>query len=295
MRALVAALAVQVACVDTVPSEGQVSSSVVIDNRLSANRLSANRLSANRLSANRLSANRLSANRLELDVRSAEGLLATPEGREVLSFLISCAMPEDQTLVASYGGETFEFFGELGLAPRWAHHPLDRKGRRWVSACLFARVNANNVTVPVSLRGPHAQLTASDDEREGWPLEEGAFFGDYFVPEDEPIQWFACRGRDQAAGEVGGLVERDCAEPDPDHPGLTRCGFFFAGDCGALAPDTDAACKDFDEDGTYYERCAASAGHGHGHGHGRHLHHGRGHGHDRHAPFHEVITTFVMP
>src|SRR5882672_10830663 len=79
---------------------GSTSQSIVQDNRLSANRLSANRLSANRLSANRLSANRLSANRLQLG-SSADDLIETADGREVLTYMISCAVPEGTTLVAT--------------------------------------------------------------------------------------------------------------------------------------------------------------------------------------------------
>jgi hypothetical protein len=242
-----------VACAVEAPSESEVESASVIDNRLAANRLAANRLAANRLAANRLAANRLAANRLELNPISAADLLSTAEGREVLSFVVSCAIDDGETLVAEYAGTTYEFFGELGLANFWLHHPLDNKGQGWVSACLFARVNAANVAIPVSLRGPHRQLTASDEEKANWSLQEGAFYGNFFTAEDEPIDWNACRGADQALGEIGGLVERDCAEPDPAQPGLTQCGFKYAGDCGDFA--AEFACKQFDDNGTYYKKC----------------------------------------
>jgi len=260
MRILAVLTAVAIlGCTDDLASVSETKSAIVIDNRLTANRLTANRLTANRLTANRLTANRLTANRIELNVIDAEGLLETADGRELLSFIISCAINEDQTLVATFEGNTYEFFGELGLANRWLDRPLDRKGKGWVSACLFARVNANNVAIPVSLRGSHRKLTVTPEEASNWSLQEGAFYGNYFTPVTEPIDWTACRGSDQAAGEFGGLVERDCAEPDPANPGRTICGFKFAGECGKYAPKQKYACKSFSESGTFYDKCGSSA------------------------------------
>ena len=41
--------------------------------------------------------------------------MATAEGREVLSFIVSCALPADAALVATLpDGEPFEFYGEIG-------------------------------------------------------------------------------------------------------------------------------------------------------------------------------------
>jgi hypothetical protein len=279
------------ACADEVDSLSEASSAVVIDNRLAANRLAANRLAANRLAANRLAANRLAANRLELNVGSAAELLATAEGREVLSFIISCAVKEGETLVADFEGNHYEFFGEIGLANKWLNKKLDSEAKGWVSACLFSRVNASNVPIPISLRGKHHQLAVGDDEADAWTLEEGAFWGNYFTPSNRPIDWNACRGRAQAAGETGGLVERDCAEPDPAHPGLTMCGFTYAGDCGDFA--AHYACKRFNENGTYYTKCASTPRFGSHHGHGHHDDDGCwGNDHDLAR---EVITVYVIP
>ena len=49
--------------------------------------------------------------------------------------------------------------------------------------------------------------------------------GYYFSPAAQPMMALACRGKDQAAGEGGGLITRDCAEPDPLDPTKTQCGF----------------------------------------------------------------------
>ena len=220
---------------------------------VAANRITLNRITLNRLQASRLAAGRLTSGRLKINMAVAGGLLATEDGREVFSLIVSCAMPPEITLVGDVAGTTFEFPGEIGLASRWKDIALDQTGQRWVSACMFARVNAHEVALPISIRGPHVALATSRDEREGFPLEEGAFFGNLFVPLDQPIPWFACRGKDQARGETGGLVDRDCTEPDPQHPGLTQCGFLFAGDCGNFA--AKHACEDFSESGTFYRDC----------------------------------------
>lgn len=283
------------------PSESTNDSTIVVFNRLAGNRLAGNRLAANRLAANRLAGNRLSNNRLELHREGAAELMSTPDGREVLSYIVSCAVPEGTVLVGESGGQTYEFPGEIGLASEWLRHRLDSKGEGWVSACLFARVNAHNVTLPISLRGPNHRLAASADEQAGWTLEEGAFYGNLFTPDDEPIDWNACRGKDQAAFEGGGLTDRDCAEPDPANPGKTYCGFNYAGDCGEFAVDDRPACEDYSENGTFYRRCHGPADadddddQGHGHGHGHHHGWGCGHGHGHGDVYRQVITTFTVP
>jgi hypothetical protein len=136
-------------------------------------------------------------------------------------------------------------------------------------------------------------LKADAAEREKYPLEEGAFYGNVFVPLDQPIVWIACRGADQAAGEFGGLVDRDCAEPDPAHPGLTVCGFTFAGDCASFTGETgDAVCEQFSENGEngeFYRRCHSEPIDGPRQDADEE--HGRGRG----DVFREVITTYVTP
>jgi hypothetical protein len=276
MRAVVALVSLSAtitACAfeDDDENVGEVSSAVVVNNKLAANKLAANKLAANKLAANKLAANKLAANKLQLNQVGANELLATPEGREVLGFIVSCAINEGQTLVAEFEGETFEFFGEVGLANSWLNHEIDDVGAGWVSACMFARVNASDVPIPISLRGSHNKLTAGDEEKAGWSLQEGAFYGNFFTEEGEGIDWNACRGADQAAGETGGLVERDCAEPctpgevlddngtvDPAddqicQAGQTQCGFNYAGDCGQHA--ANFTCKLYNDKGTYYRKC----------------------------------------
>jgi len=289
---LIATVFLAAACAD-VPGESSAHQPVLSANRLSANRLSANRLSANRLSANRLSANRLSANRLTVNLQSAGNLLSTQDGRELFSFVVACALPDDITLEATVAGTTFDFFGEIGLVPSWLFHPLDADGKGWISACLFAHVSAQDISVDISLRGPSHALAVGDNEAD-FTVEEGAFYGNLFTPLDQPIEWIACEGKGQAAGgDSGGLLKRDCAKPDPANPGFSLCGFILAGDCGRFFPSDDPTCEQFSERGQFYRRCHAAPiddERHHGHAHHRHGDH-----RDDDRVFREVITTYLTP
>ena len=250
-------------------------------NKLAANKLSpfsaaANSAAANKLAGRRIAVGQLGSNRYTANAETTADFMATPQGREVLSFIVSCALPADVTLVGTApDGTVLEFFGDLGLADEWLNHPLKKAGRGWVSACLFARVNNNDVPIPLSMRGPTQALATTPEEEAAWTLEEGAFDGDYFVAPGEPVQWIACRGRDQAAGEIGGLGTRDCTEPDPNDPTHTLCGFTYAGDCGDFAPVP--ACEHLAPDG-FYRKCQDHPGD------------------ESHSDvFRQVITVFALP
>jgi hypothetical protein len=252
---------------------GKLSANKLAANKLSPYSAAANSAAASKLAASAIAAGQLEPNRYTANPESTSDFMATSEGREVLSFIVSCALPADATLVATLpDGSPFEFFG---LANEWLDHPLRKAGRGWVSACLFARVNANSVAEPLSMRGQTQALATTPEEQATWSLEEGAFYGDYFVAPGEPVQWIACRGKDQAAGETGGLVLRDCTEPDPNDPSHTLCGFTYAGDCSALA--AVPACEYFSPLG-YYRDCHDQPGD------------------ESHSDvFHQVITVFVLP
>jgi hypothetical protein len=133
----------------------------------------------------------------------------------------------------------------------------------------------------------------TDDERARFPVEEGAFYGNYFTPLDQPIEWIACRGEGQASGEFGGLINRDCTEPDPAQPGLTKCGFNFAGDCGTFS--AEPTCEKFSDQGQFYRRChAGPINDERHHGHAHHRHGGSPPDRDDQV-FQQVITTYVTP
>ena len=217
-------------------------------------------MTKNKLASNKLASNALSSTRLAANQATAE-ILTTPDGRDVYSYIIGCALSDSTTIEATVPGapdtdplasytcvnEVCTFTGALGLAQHWIDRRLDPKGQRWVSACLLARVNFHDQAEAISLRGLAPELTVSTDEQEIYTVEEEAFFGNLFTDDEGPIDWNACRGEGQASGEFGGLALRDCTEEDPGNPGKTFCGFNYAGDCRDYTPDFPSpyACKSF--------------------------------------------------
>lgn len=293
-QVFVVALAASACAVDmTEPTVNSVDQQVGTHNRLATNRLATNRLATNRLATNRLATNSLSKLVANPDT---SGILDTEDGREVYSYVVSCALPAGTTIHAYVPGATdtapdanyscvggqCEFHGSLGLVPSWLDHRLNTPGKGWISACLFARVNLHNTAETISLRGRNDGLIVSTDEAEQYPIEEGAFYGNIFFDDPDesvPPEWFACRGYHQSLGDDGGLALRDCAEEDPANPGYTYCGFKYAGDCRDFTPEFPSpyACSSYD--GTY-NNCHEDAANGHWGNSRKHR---------------QVITSFVSP
>ena len=132
-------------------------------NRLSSNRLATNRLATNRLATNRLAPPCRSTAPLELDPAATDTLIVTPEGRELLTYTVGCALPAGERLVGEHHGVQYEFEGEIGLAPGWASRALQVSEQRWISACLLARVNAHGQSVEISMRGAHPVAAGRPD------------------------------------------------------------------------------------------------------------------------------------
>lgn len=295
--------AMATACVDETDTETDFATrtqGVLEGNKIATNKIATNKIALNKIATNQISSNKIATNGILLNENTSQELLATADGREVLSYVIGCAIPANVTLIGKYAGVTYQFQGDIGLAPSWLKQPLRETDQRWVSACLISRVNLFEIPVSISIRGPHAALKVTQNEARDYSAEEGAFFGNVFTPGDEPIIWNACRGRTQASGESGDLALRDCTEPDPANPGFTMCGFTFAGDCADwVQPRNAYACQKFQEParprghhdrdddldtrdyrGGYYERCHDEPGFG------------RWHHAERYT---EVVTVFVQP
>ena len=181
-------------------------------------------------------------------------MVATDEGINVLSFIVSCALPTGTTLVVSpFPDGDLEFIGALGLAEGWVNRKLNADEQGWVSACVLARTTISDIAASLSLRGPHKALGIDAAEATAYPLEEGAFYGNYFDPKGG---LYACRGADKATGpQIGFIQFRHCAEPDPGHPEYTFCGYVYTGECGNYAPAPGPACEKVPGDKLgYYEK-----------------------------------------
>jgi hypothetical protein len=271
------------ACTVEAPDTSVTNQKSETRNRLASNRLASNRLASNRLASNRLASNSLSATMLSANPET-DDILTTEEGRDVYSYIVSCALPAGTSISGDVAGtgtvgppeynyscvdDHCTFGGALGLAPNWANHKLDNKGQGWVSACVLARVNANGEAEAISLRGRSAALTVDGDELFFYTAEEGAFYGNVFdaVEAASDAEWLALTTN--ACSGVNNFVAhsqaRDCATPDNANPGLTLCGFNYAGDCRDFTPQfpNAYACRGFtgEPDG-YYNDCHSVSGSG---------------------------------
>ncbi len=181
-------------------------------NDLSFNRLVFNRLVFNRLVFNRLVFNRLSENRLVFN--SLDDLEASPEGRDLLTYVARCALAEGDVLVATHEGQTYEFPGLLGLATEWEHRALTASEGRWVSSCLLTHVNAFGQSVQLSVRAP-GRVGADVEEAADFPVYEATFFGDVFGDE---LSAYACLGSvpEIALAHAPSRALRVCADPSPE-------------------------------------------------------------------------------
>jgi hypothetical protein len=182
------AMFVQVACTDANNDEeevGDTEQAVLSGNVLSGNVLSGNVLSGNVLSGNVLSGNVLSGN-LQLSQE-----LENPDARELLSFIVSCALPAEAHFDVQVQGQTYGFDGRHGLAPVWGEDggSCDEECRSWVSACVISRVNYLGEHVTISIRGKHDELATTLSELIKYPFREATYYGDIFA---SPQEIFAC-------------------------------------------------------------------------------------------------------
>jgi hypothetical protein len=161
-------------------------------------------------------------------LRSGSNLESSLAGRDILKYIVRCALPHGQSIDVSHDGSHERFDGEFGLASDWSHAPLSESGRRWVSACVLGFVNALGVHVLVSMRGAQENLKATigPDERKTFAYQEAAFYGDIFST--TPLA-YVCRGN---GGAIPSPVrdKRVCSDPS-EKPGFSRCGMAIVGNC----------------------------------------------------------------
>lgn len=216
------------------PNLGSTESHVESANRLAVNRLAVNRLAVNRLAVNRLAVNRLAVNGMAQASADVEALAAEEGGLELLSYMVSCALPEGESLAVA--GDVLN--GSIGVAPGWLDNGLDISGQRWLTACLLARVNYFGVEVRLSLRGANGALTTSAEERAAYSVYEGAFWGNLF---GETAEKTSCTSAYKAtAPQVGTLPQRECTVTDTA-TGRTRCDYTPAGTCEDICEGAQCA------------------------------------------------------
>ncbi|HEY0993912.1 MAG TPA: hypothetical protein VGD80_42945 [Kofleriaceae bacterium] len=82
----------------------------------------------------------LAAHSLTVNSLPEMRLLATAEGRDVLSRVVSCALPSGASITAiTSSGTPYSFTGKVGLAPSWAQRAATAHERSRVTACVLGR------------------------------------------------------------------------------------------------------------------------------------------------------------
>jgi hypothetical protein len=196
-------------------------SALTAPNALTANALTANALTANALTANALTANALTANAL-----TANGL-RDPLGRELLKYVVSCALPAGTTVSVAVAGTTYDFAGSIGLAPAWgrAGGACDQSCQRWVSACVLARVDAAGVERLISIRGDHPALRPVPHELRDYRVREATYYGNLFAAH-QPRYLCLSPGASSDARVCG--------------PSLADCPMTVVGSCDDVCSDSGA-------------------------------------------------------
>ncbi|AUX28095.1 MULTISPECIES: hypothetical protein [Sorangium] len=233
-----------------------------LPNALSPNALSPNALSPNALSPNALSPNALSPNALSAIKNPGAGGAMS---RELLRYIVSCALRPDQTFSFSWtdanGVVHPEVYrGDLGYAAWWTTTPLGTATSNntyvqgQITACLAARMNWYGVSVRISLR--NNEMASTSEERAAFPVREGAFWGNVFSTTQSPYL--------RACYSPGGLtrarqLQRDCAaghlsvDPVTNTTTVQQCGSMqIVGSC-------DTVCNGTDYTSGFYRGCLRSS------------------------------------
>ena len=195
----------------------------------SATVLSENKLSANKLSANKLSANKLSANKLSVAAMpSHSALIDSADGREVLTYIVRCALPQGSTVTIKATDKTdYVFAGELGLAPSWATQAPTVSEQRWVTACVLARTNYYGQSVGISLRGSPSALATTAAEVSADTMDEASFYGNLFDAAG-PTEYVCSSHRNYNDAAPAAQLRKCAVSTD----GVTSmCGFTWTGYC----------------------------------------------------------------
>lgn len=161
------------------PAAGSTSSSgstapIAPPGRMLHNGMPKNGITVETLSANSELLQRLrtsALNNLKLDdVKPFSPLdtSAEPFAVQLMDYIISFALDEDQKVTASVGGKQYEWRGQMGACAKnsplgdWFTSLPTEECQQAVSASVLARVNALNKVVVLSMRGPGGLIALQD-------------------------------------------------------------------------------------------------------------------------------------
>jgi hypothetical protein len=152
-------------------------------NGIGLNGIGLNGIGLNGIGLNGIGLNGIGLNGIGLNGIGLNGIARTLESadfRNVFSYVVSCALPDGDSVSYQVNGTKYTFAGDLGVAPQWKYQRCDGSCQRWVSACMLARVNAKGEHVEISMRGANPGLALEKGERKQFTDLEGAYWGNLF-------------------------------------------------------------------------------------------------------------------
>jgi hypothetical protein len=179
---------------------------IVEGNGLAPNGITQNGITQNGITQNGITQNGITQNGITQNGLLISSLTDDALTRRFFSYLVSCALPADQSVTLTLDGWPTTFAGSLGLAPGWGVEggSCDTTCQEWVSACMLSRVNYQGLHVTLSERGNIPALRSTPEEQTAFPQREGAYWGNIFTT---PKVMYACRERD---ARWTNLITRSC-------------------------------------------------------------------------------------
>jgi hypothetical protein len=168
----------------------------------------------------------------ELPLRN-DSLAQTEYGRQLLKYMVTCALPDTDSVYVVVSGKKYTFQGKLGWVPDWVNRSMTDTEKRRMSACMAAHANFFQKHVQISIRSDDPAAPAGFQttlaERAAYPFFEGGFFGNYFVA--NPVS-YVCLGDNPIAREqyLESLF-RVCTVEHASIAGFSRCNFKIVGLC----------------------------------------------------------------
>jgi hypothetical protein len=133
---------------------------------------------------------------------SGSDAMNTDDARTTMAYLVRCALPPWATITKQDAdGNSYTFYGAIGVAPQWQWGACDSECELQVTPCMLAHVNTSGVHIPLWVVGDNPLLGWGLSS--GYPDEEGSFFGNIFV---SPPKAFYCNGKDFDVGVVPGRL-----------------------------------------------------------------------------------------
>jgi hypothetical protein len=223
---------------------GVTQEAALTHNALTHNALTHNALTHNALSSSALVGSTLTSTSLTNNAALAAAM-TDADSREVLQYIVGCALPAGAQVNVTVSGVAYSFPGELGIASTWGQSggTCNTSCQEAVSACVLARLDYLGQYVAISLRGSSAALDASSSEMASYPVAEGAYYGNVFL--STPTM-YACI----APGQTG--LSRVCG------PTTVGCLVDVIGEC-------DDVCDRADKKEGFFPSCRDAAKDASGH------------------------------